>query len=239
MIPGQTWKVHDIARPRPVVVTPAARAGDPPSDAVVLFNGRDLSQWVQAGRNADKGKMTPARWRVENGYMECVGRTGDLISKEKFGDAQFHIEWSAPVEIDGDSQWRGNSGVVIMGRYEIQVLDSWDNPTYADGQAGAIYGQWPPLANPCRRPGEWNVYDIFWEAPKFEGGRVVKPAFVTVVFNGVLVHHHKELVGQMAHKIVRQYEPHGAEEPLALQDHDTKPRYRNVWERRLKPYDSK
>lgn len=239
VIPGQPWKVHDIARPRPAVVTPAARPGDPPSDAVVLFSGRDLSQWVQAGRGGDKGKMVAAKWHVANGYVECVGKTGDLISKEKFGDAQFHVEWASPKEIDGDSQWRGNSGILVMGRYEIQVLDSWDNPTYADGQAGAIYGQWPPLANPCRRPGEWNVYDIFWEAPKFEGSRLMKPAFLTLVFNGVLVHHHKEVIGPMAHKIVRQYEPHGPEEPLALQDHDTKPRFRNIWARRLKPYDSK
>jgi len=154
VLPGQRWKVHDIERPRPPVVTPGGRPGEAPSDAIVLFDGRDLSQWFQRGRGADRGKELPARWKVENGYMECVGRTGDLISREKFGDAQFHIEWSAPAEIDGDSQWRGNSGVVLMGRYEIQVLDSWDNPTYADGQAGAIYGQWPPMVNPCRKPGE-------------------------------------------------------------------------------------
>jgi len=238
VIPGQKWKVHDIARPRPAVVTPAARAGDPPSDAVVLFNGSDLSHWVQAGRDADKGKLVPAKWKVENGYVECVGKTGDLVSKEKFGDAQFHIEWSAPTVIDGDSQLLGNSGILVMGRYEIQVLDAWENPTYADGQAGAIYGWWPPLVNPCRRPGEWNAYDIFWEAPKFEGSRLVKPAFVSLMFNGVLVHHHQAVGGPMAHRVVRQYEPHGTEEPLALQDHDTKPRYRNIWARRLKPYDA-
>lgn len=231
VLPGQPWKVHDIARPRPAVVTPGPRPGDPPSDAVVLFNGRDLSAWTSS-----KG---PARWKVENGYVECVGRTGDLISREKFGDAQYHIEWSAPTLIDGDSQWRGNSGVLIMGRYEIQVLDSWDNPTYADGQAGAIYGQWPPLVNPCRRPGEWNVYDIFWQAPKFEANKLVKPAYVTVVFNGVLVHHHQDVTGPMAHRAVRQYAPHAPEEPLALQDHDTRPRYRNIWVRRLKPYDQR
>jgi len=239
VIPGQAWKVHDIARSRPAVVAPGAKPGDPPADAVVLFNGRDLSQWQHVGRGAGKGKTTPAKWKVENGYVECVGKTGDLVSKEKFGDAQFHIEWSAPAVIDGDSQWRGNSGVLIMGRYEIQVLDAWENPTYADGQAGAIYGWWPPLVNPCRKPGEWNVYDLFWEAPKFEGSRLVKPAYVTLMFNGVLVHHHKEVGGPMAHRVVRQYEAHGAEEPLALQDHDTKPRYRNMWARRLKPYDAK
>jgi hypothetical protein len=238
-LPGQQWKVHDIERPRPPVIAPGARPGDPPSDAVVLFDGRDLSQWYQRGRGADRGKELPARWKVENGYMECVGGAGDLISREKFGGAQFHIEWASPVEIDGDSQWRGNSGIVIMGRYEIQVLDSWSNPTYADGQAGSIYGQWPPMANPCRAPGEWNVYDIFFEAPRFEGGKLAKPAFVTVVFNGVLVHHHQEIIGQMAHRIVRPYEPHGPEEPLMLQDHDTKVRFRNIWVRRIRGYDVK
>lgn len=239
VLPGQTWKVHDIARPRPIVVTPGPRPGDPPSDAVVLFSGRDLSAWTQAGKGAGRGKQVAPRWKVENGYVECVGGTGDLVSKEKFGDAQYHIEWSAPTVIDGDSQWRGNSGILIMGRYEIQVLDSWDNPTYADGQAGAIYGQWPPMVNPCRRPGEWNVYDIFWQAPRFEGGKLVKPAYVTLVFNGVLVHHHQEVIGQMAHRAIRPYEPHALEEPLSLQDHDTKPRFRNIWVRRIKGYDQR
>lgn len=238
-LPGQPWKVHDIARPRPPVVVPGARPGDPPSDAVTLFNGRDLSQWFHWGRGADRGKQLPARWRVAGGYVECVGKTGDLVSKEKFGDAQYHIEWSAPVEIDGDSQWRGNSGVIVMGRYEIQVLDSWDNPTYADGQAGAIYGQWPPLVNPCRRPGEWNTYDIFFEAPRFEGAKLMRPAYVTVVFNGVVVHHHQEIIGQMAHRTIRPYEPHGPQDHLVLQDHDTRPRFRNIWVRRIKGYDQR
>lgn len=237
VLPGQPWKVHDINRPRPPVVTPGARPGDPPSDAIVLFDGRDLSHWYHRGRGADRGKELPARWKVENGYVECVGGAGDLVSREKFGDAQFHIEWASPALIDGDSQWRGNSGVVLMGRYEIQVLDSWENPTYADGQAGAIYGQWPPMVNPCRRPGEWNVYDIFFEAPRFDNGKLVRPAYVTVVFNGVLVHHHQEIIGQMAHRMIRPYEPHGPEEPLVLQDHDTKVRYRNIWARRIRGYD--
>jgi len=171
--------------------------------------------------------------------VECVPKAGDLITKEKFGDAQFHVEWSAPAEIDGDSQWRANSGVLLMGRYEIQILDSWDNPTYADGQAGSIYGQWPPLVNPVRRPGEWNVFDIYFEAPRFEGQRLAKPAYVTVVFNGVLVHHHAQIIGPAAHKVVRAYEPHAAEEPLVLQDHETKVKFRNLWARKLKGYDSK
>jgi hypothetical protein len=237
VLPGQKWRVHDLHRPHPPVVAPGGRAGDPPSDAIVLFDGKDLSQWVQRGRGAERGKLVPPRWKVEHGYMEVVGGTGDLMTKEKFGDCQLHIEWAAPAEIDGSGQWRGNSGVLLMSRYEIQVLDSWENPTYADGQAGAIYGQWPPLVNPARRPGEWQSFDIVFEAPRFEGDQLVKPACVTVFYNGVLVHHRQEIIGRMAHRRVGTYAPHGPEEPLALQDHDTKVRYRNIWIRRLKGYD--
>lgn len=237
VLPGQKWRVHDLNRPRPPVVTPGARWGDPPSDAIVLFDGKDLSHWVQRGRGAEQGRLVPARWKVENGYVEVVGGTGDLITKEKFGDCQLHVEWAAPAEIDGSGQWRGNSGVLLMSRYEIQVLDSWENPTYADGQAGAIYGQWPPLVNPARRPGEWQSFDIVFEAPRFEGEKLVKPGYVTVFYNGVLVHHRQEIIGRMAHRRVGTYAPHGPEEPLALQDHDTKVRYRNIWIRKLKGHD--
>ncbi len=237
LLPGQQWRVHDIKRPHPRLVTPAGQPGGAPSDAIVLFGGQDLSRWVTRGRGADKGKLVAPGWKVRDGYVECVGGTGDLISKEKFGDAQYHIEWAAPAEIDGTSQWRGNSGVLMMSRYEIQVLDSWNNPTYADGQAGSIYGQWPPLVNPARRPGEWQTYDIFFEAPVFEGDKVARPAYVTVVYNGVLVHHHKEIIGRMAHRAVGTYAPHAAEEPLSLQDHDVPVRYRNIWVRRIGQYD--
>jgi hypothetical protein len=233
VLPGQKWKVHDIARPRPPQVAPGAQYGQPPSDATALFDGRSLSKWTARSR----GKEVAPGWKVEQGYVECVGGTGDLISKEKFGDAQYHIEWAAPAEIDGTSQWRGNSGVLIMSRYEIQVLDSWDNPTYADGQAGSIYGQWPPLVNPARRPGEWQSYDIAFEAPRFENGKLARPAYITVFYNGVLVHHRKEITGRMAHRAVGTYAPHEPEEPLMLQDHDTLVRYRNIWVRRLKGYD--
>jgi len=237
ILPGQKWRVHDLKRPHPRVVTPGADCYKPPSDAIVLFDGKDLSQWVSRGKGAGRGKLVAPRWKVERGYVECVGGTGDLISKEKFGDAQYHIEWASPAEIDGTSQWRGNSGVLLMSRYEIQVLDSYDNPTYADGGAAAIYGQWPPLVNASRKPGEWQTYDIVFEAPRFEGSKVAKPAYVTVFHNGVLVHHHQEIIGPMAHRAIRQYEPHGAEEPLALQDHDVPVRYRNIWVRRLGGYD--
>jgi hypothetical protein len=232
MLPGQKWRVHDIARPRPRMVT--AEPGKPPSDAIVLFDGKDLSHWVGSKKG---GAIGPPGWKVEKGAMLCVPGAGDLVSKEKFGNAQYHIEWAAPAEIHGDSQARGNSGVLIMRRYEIQVLDSYNNLTYADGQAGAIYGQWPPLVNASRKPGEFQTYDIIWEAPVFQGGTLANPAYVTVLHNGVLLHHHQQVIGQMAHRAIKPYEPHEAEEPLAFQDHDTRVRIRQVWVRRLKGYD--
>jgi hypothetical protein len=232
-LPYQRWKVHDLDRPTPPVVTPADTPGAPPSDAVVLFNGKDTSQWTFAGK-----KDRPiGQWKVENGYMEIVPGAGTAVSKESFGDAQYHIEWSAPTEISGDSQWRANSGILIMSNYEIQVLDSYNNPTYADGQAGAIYGQWPPMVNAVRKPGEWNVYDIVWEAPRFSGEDLVKPAYVTVFLNGVVLHNRKEVVGRMTHRLVGTYKAHAPEMPLALQDHDVPVRYRNIWVRRIKGYD--
>ncbi|MCC7499571.1 MAG: DUF1080 domain-containing protein [Bryobacterales bacterium] len=233
VLPGQKWRVHDIDRPRPRMVTPGAKPGDPPSDAIVLFNGRDLSHWMCK----KKGALVPPAWKLGDGWVECVGRSGDLVSREKFGDAQYHIEWAAPTKVEGTSQWRGNSGILLMERYEIQVLDSWNNPTYADGQAGAIYGQWPPLVNAVRPPGEWQSYDIVFEAPRFDGATVVKRANVTVFLNGILLHNRKEIIGAMAHRQVGVYTPHAPEEPLALQDHDTPVRYRNIWVRRLAGYD--
>lgn len=233
MLPGQKWRVHDIARPKPRTVE--ALPGKPPSDAIVLFDGKDLSQWE--GRAKKGGGTKPAGWKVENGYALCVKDAGDLVSKEKFGDAQYHVEWASPSTVDGDSQWRGNTGMIIMGRYEIQMLDSYNNPTYADGQAAAIYGQYPPLVNASRKPGEWQTYDIIFEAPKFEGSKVVKQAHVTVLHNGVLAHHRQAIIGQMAHRAIKPYEAHGPEEPLVFQDHDTRARIRQVWVRRLKGYD--
>jgi hypothetical protein len=239
VIPGQKWKVHDSTRPTPPMVTPGAKPGDPPSDAVVLFDGKDLNAWQTPGRGADRGKMLPPRWTIKDGYMFAATRSGDLVSKEKFGDCQIHIEWAAPAEIEGASQWRANSGVLIQSRYEIQVLDSWNNPTYPDGQAGSIYGQWPPMVNASRKPGEWQYYDIAFEAPKWEGDKMVKAPYVTVFHNGVLMHHRQEIIGPMAHREVRKFEPHGPEEPFALQDHDTRTRFRNIWIRRIKGYDQK
>jgi len=232
MLPGLPFHVHDPARPHPPTVTPSAQPGGAPSDAVVLFDGKDLSHWTRAGAGA-----AAAGWKVENGYAEVAPNSGDIATKEKFGDIQLHLEWTSPVLVTGTSQGRGNSGVLLHGRYEVQVLDSYQNPTYADGQAGALYGQWPPLANATRQPGEWQSYDIVFEAPRFEGARLVKPAYATVFLNGVLLHNHKEMMGQTIYRAVAKYEPHPAEESLVLQNHRNPVRYRNIWVRRLSGYD--
>jgi hypothetical protein len=222
MLPGLPYHVHDPARPYSPVVTPAAQPGGPPSDAIVLFDGKDLSAW-------ESGE----RWKVRNGFFEVAPGTGDLKTKAKFGDCQLHIEWAAPAEVRGRSQGRGNSGVFLQGLYEVQVLDSYDNPTYADGQAGAIYGQWPALANATRKPGEWQAYDIVFEAPRFEGEKVVKPAYLTVFLNGVLLHNRRELMGPTVYRQVAKYTPQPAEGPLVLQDHGNPVQFRNIWLRRL------
>ncbi len=235
-LPGQPWKVHDAARPHPPKVTPGMPLLNeaPPSDAIVLFDGKDLSQWISMGRD---GKAHDPQWKVENGCMEITPHSGGLVTKEKFGDIQLHVEWMIPKSVEGAGQGRGNSGIEIMRRYEIQVLESYENMTYADGQAAALYGQYPPLVNATRPQGEWNVYDIMFEAPRFEGDKVVKPGYVTVIHNGVLVHHHREILGKVIHRKVATYQTHGPEEPLSRQDHNQVVRYRNIWIRRLKGYD--
>jgi hypothetical protein len=237
MLPNQPWHVHDSDRPHPPLVTPGATPGAPPSDAIVLFDGKDLSKWAQRGRGADAGKLVEPKWKVVNGMIETAPHTGDLITRDKFGDCQFHIEWMEPSNLKGTSQGRGNSGVYFMSRYEIQVLDPWQNPTYADGQAGAIYGQWPPLVNPGRRPDQWQVYDIIFEAPKFEGDKVAKPVYFTVFFNGVVVQNHQASLGPSTYRRVPHYSPHAPEEPLALQDHNQTVYFRNIWIRQLGTYD--
>lgn len=238
MLPGLPWHVHDPARPHPPVVTPAATPGGAPSDAIVLFDGKDLSKWVQHGTGADSAKLLEPQWPLRDGYFETGARTGSLYSRESFGDIQLHVEWASPTVVVGNSQGRGNSGILVMGLYEIQVLDTYNNATYADGQAGAIYGQWPPLANVARKPGEWQTYDIVFEAPRFENGKMVKPAFQTVVWNGVFVHNRKEVMGPMIYRNVANYStPHAAELPLMLQDHNNPVRYRNIWVRKMATYD--
>lgn len=229
-IPGQRWKVHDSQRPGPRVVTPGAENRLPPSDAVVLFDGRDLAGWV------DNTTGGPASWKVENGYCE-VGR-GDIRTRDEWGDCQLHLEFAAPTEVVGDSQRRGNSGVFMMGRYEIQVLDCYENPTYADGTTGAIYGQYPPLVNACRPPGEWQSYDVVWIAPRFDGARLVSPALCTLLHNGVVLHYNRPLLGPTSHRAAPSAEPHGPIGPLRLQDHGNSVRFRNIWYRRLVGWNS-
>lgn len=231
-IPYGKWRVHDAARPRPEVITPG-KDGTAPSDAVVLFDGTDLSHW----HHVKDGESTPPTWKMGDGYFETVPRSGQLVSKEKFGDCQIHVEWATPSEVKGDGQGRGNSGVFLMGVYEIQVLDSWDNVTYADGQAGAMYGQYPPLVNASRKPGEWQSYDIIFEAPEFKDGKMSEPAYVTVIHNGVVLHHRQAFHGETFHKRVGVYSEHPPEGPLALQDHGNPIRYRNIWVRPLGDYD--
>jgi len=233
-LPNSRWRVHDGTRPQPRKVTPGTcstqdKPGQPPSDAVVLFDWKDTSRWM--GRDGG-----PIQWAVKDGALE-VTRTGDIETREHFGDCQLHIEWAAPAEVKGKDQGRGNSGVFLMGRYEIQVLDGYDNVTYADGITAAIYGQYPPLVNACRKPGEWQTYDIFFLAPRFEGEKLTHPAYITVIHNGVLVHHHQEIMGPTGHRIIPSYTPHPMKGPLKLQDHGDPVRYRNIWIRELKGYD--
>lgn len=219
LLPGQTWRVHDAARPVPAAVTPG-EGTNPPSDAVVLFDGKNLNAWAGGP------------WALEDGALVVNGK-GTLSTKESFGDCQLHLEWATPSTVHGSSQARGNSGVFLMGLYEVQILDSYDNSTYADGQAAALYGQHPPDVNASRRPGAWQTYDIFFRAPRFEDTALAEPALVTVVHNGVLVHHARQLLGATRHKAVAQYEAHAPELPLELQDHGDPVRFRNIWIRRL------
>lgn len=229
-IPGTAWRIHDAARPHPRVVTPGATAADAPADAIVLFGGKDLASWV----HTRQGQRVPAEWPVRDGYFETGAGTGSIMTRENFGDVQLHLEFATPAVATGRSQGRGNSGVIFMGRYEVQVLDSFENLTYADGQAASIYGEYPPLVNVARRPGEWQTYDIIFEAPQFKGTTLVKPAYVTVIWNGVLVHHRRPVMGATsATMTVHAYTPHEAELPLTLQDHSNPVRYRNVWIRKL------
>lgn len=218
-LPGDAWRVHDRDRPVPPVIT-AGQAGSPPSDALVLFGGSSTDPF------------SGGPWRVVDGALEVNGK-GDIQTVESFGDVQLHLEWSAPFPPESHSQGRGNSGVFFMGRYEVQVLDSWGNRTYADGQAAALYGQQPPLVNACRAPGSWQTYDIVFRAPRFLDGQVTEPARVTVLHNGVLVQHDVAYLGATAHKQVASYSVHDATGPIRLQDHGNPVRFRNIWVRRL------
>ena len=234
IIPGTKWHVHDGDRPAPRVVTPGesfSHLAPPPADAEVLFDGKDLAKWASG-----KGE---AGWKVENGYMEAAPRSGSIQTKGTFADFQLHLEFATPAVVKGDSQGRGNSGVLFNGNYEVQVLDSYRNPTYPDGQCAGLYGQSPPLVNACKKPGEWQTYDIIWESPRWDAdGKIAKKAAVTVIQNGVVVHHRKEFQGNTPHQKNGNYDkPHPPEVFIQLQDHGNPMRYRNIWLRKLGEYD--
>ncbi|HUR44330.1 MAG TPA: DUF1080 domain-containing protein [Candidatus Saccharimonadales bacterium] len=225
MLPGNKWHVHDPDRPQPRVVTPGtfstqAEPGKPPSDALVLFDGKDLSKWKN-----DKGE-TP-KWKIEKGAAIVGG--GEITTRDEFTNFQLHVEFATPKPAKGDSQGRGNSGVFLIGLYEFQVLDSYQNRTYADGGAGSMYGQYPPLVNASRPPGEWQVYDIIFTAPHFKDGKLETPAYVTAFHNGVLVQNHHAYLGPTNHRTLATETPHAEKGPIRLQDHGDHVRYRNLW----------
>ena len=212
-ISGKKWEEPKVIDPGP--------PGGPPSDAIVLFDGKDLSAW----EGGDK-------WKIEAGA--ATAREGGIGTKQPFGDCQLHVEWASPEKVKGDGQNRGNSGVYLMGKYEVQILDSYDNKTYFDGQAGSLYKQHPPLVNACRKPGEWQTYDIIFTAPRFdESGKLSKPAYVTVLHNGVLVQNHFEIEGTSAWDEAPKYEKHPDKLPVQLQFHGNPVRFRNIWIREL------
>jgi Domain of Unknown Function (DUF1080) len=226
------YKPHDRNRPAPKEIDPGTwssqeAAGKAPSDATVLFDGKDLSAWVSS---KDGGA---AKWKVTDGYFEVVPKTGEIHTKQGFGSIQLHVEFREPSPAVGEDQDRGNSGVFLMGLYEIQVLDSYQSKTYPDGQVGAVYGQYPPLVNAARKPGEWQAYDIVFHAPTFDGAGVVqKKARVTVIHNGVLIQDNVEIQGTTSTE-KPEYKNTAAKLPLALQDHNHPVRYRNIWVREI------
>ncbi len=225
---GWILPAHEPPKKEPVVVTPGAKLGDAPSDAIIIFDGKDLSNWKSM---RDGGE---AKWLVQDGYMQVAPRTGDIVTKGEWGDYQLHIEFATPAEVKGSSQGRGNSGVFLMGRYEIQVLDSYQNPTYFHGQAASVYKQHAPLVNASRKPGEWQTYDIFFTTPRFdEIGNVTRPARVTVIHNGVLVQNNVQIYGETYNDRAPQYIPHAPKGPIKLQDHGNPMRFRNIWVRPL------
>lgn len=220
-----------IIWPEPAVVTPGATTSDPPSDAIILFDGKDLSQW----HNGDK-------WEVKDGY--AIVRGSDIVTKQSFGDYQLHLEFATPEVVRGSGQGRGNSGVFLANRYEVQILDSYDNKTYFDGQCAAIYKQSPPMVNACRKPGEWQTYDIIFTAPRFDEQsaevKVLTPGYVTVIHNGVVVHNHFELQGGTYYdRPAKYYEKHPVKQPIRLQNHGNPVKFRNIWLREIRPLEGK
>jgi hypothetical protein len=229
------WAVHDLNRPAPAKIT--AEPGKPPSDAVVLFDGTSLDNWT----STKPGE--PTKWKLVDGALESVKGAGYIQTKQAFGDCQLHLEWASPSKVEGMGQGRGNSGVFLMGSYEIQVLDSYEtevkpdgtnlNPNYADGQASAVYAENPPLVNACRKAGEWQTYDIIFHQPVWDGDKLKYPGSVTVLHNGVLTQDHWEMEGMTTHCKRRPLAPHANKLPLSLQDHGNPVRFRNIWIREI------
>jgi hypothetical protein len=223
----QGAKLTEVWQPEPRVVTPGKTSLDAPSDAVVLFDGKDLSQW-------QKENGGEVKWKLNNGSMQVVKGAGNVQTKRAFGDCQLHIEWRTPDTVRGDGQGRGNSGIFLMGLYELQVLDSYKNRTYSNGQAGSIYKQQIPLVNVCRPAGEWQTYDIIFTAPRFNPDSTVKSAArITVLQNGVLVQNNVAIIGGTKNVGIASYKMHADKLPLALQDHGNPVSYRNIWIREL------
>jgi hypothetical protein len=234
--PTGRWMVHDESRPAPPVVTPGVCGAQetpakPPADAIVLFDGTSLDNWIDM-------KGQPSKWVIRDGYMESVKGAGYVRSKQEFGSAQVHVEFATPSTVIGNSQGRGNSGVFLQGQYEVQVLDSYDNKTYPDGQCGALYGRAVPLVNACCKPGQWQTYDIVYHRPTFDkDGKVTKKAVFTVFHNGILIQDHVAIDGGtqwLGPHTITDYAPHGDTGPLMFQDHNNPVRFRNVWVRELK-----
>lgn len=219
-------KDTEIWDPEPRIVTPGGQHAAPPSDAIILFDGRNLDQWTDT-------KGNPAAWTVADGAMTVARRTGDIKTKQSFGDIQLHIEWRTPAKVEGDGQGRGNSGIFFCEKYELQVLDSYNNRTYSNGQAGSIYKQSMPMVNASRKPGEWQVYDVVFIAPRFQqDGSLESPGRITVMHNGVLIHHNTEIKGTTEYIGQPKIVSHG-KGPIRLQDHSNPTSFRNVWVREL------
>ena len=221
-LPNSRWRVHDRQRPQPPMVDPGNVLGAPPADAIILFDGKDLSQWTDGKAGG-----------IEDGCIN-VQKTGQISTKKHFGDCQLHVEWATPAKADGDSMNWGNSGILFFGKYELQIIESHDSRIYADGIAGAVYGQTPPLVNVARKPGEWQTYDIVWESPRVDGNKLLKPAYFTVFWNGVLVQYHTASLGPVKHRAVATYDSLETTGPLVLQYHGSAVRFRNIWIRPLK-----
>lgn len=220
-------KLTEVWKPVPKIVTPGVTAAAAPADAIVLFNGNDATAFV--GKEGQ-----PVKWKIADGSLTVVKGAGEITTKEGFGDCQLHIEWRSPEVVKGNGQGRGNSGIFLMGKYELQVLDSYNNSTYSNGQAGSVYKQLIPLANASRKPGEWQTYEVIFMAPRFnEDGSVKIPATITVIHNGVLVQNHATIAGSTQYIGAPSYEKHGDKAPISLQDHGDAVSYRNIWIRNL------